>query len=63
MTRDDYYFGNNYAINVSLLSDLLSASSDDNVLDEDDFAYYQSVRQNSSKANNPTYTFGFEQRV
>jgi len=61
MSRSDYYFGDNHDLNATLLQGLLAASSDGNVLTEDDLAYWQSKRQNDSAARNPTYTFGFSQ--
>ena len=63
MTRNDFFFGDNHSLNTTLLAGLLASSSDGSVLTEDDFAYWQSVRQNSSSAANPNYTFGFKQQV
>jgi Peroxidase, family 2 len=63
MTRNDYYFGDNHDLNKTLLAALIAASSDGNTLTEDDFANYQSMRQNYSQMYNPDYTFGLSQKV
>eukprot|EP00026_Physarum_polycephalum_P015515 Phypoly_transcript_16217.p1 GENE.Phypoly_transcript_16217~~Phypoly_transcript_16217.p1 ORF type:complete len:240 (+),score=28.10 Phypoly_transcript_16217:128-847(+) len=62
MTRDDYYFGDNHSINQTLLDGLIATSKDGEVLTQDDFAQWQSLRHKDSAARNPTYTFGFKQK-
>eukprot|EP01110_Echinostelium_bisporum_P010270 TRINITY_DN3555_c0_g2_i1.p1 TRINITY_DN3555_c0_g2~~TRINITY_DN3555_c0_g2_i1.p1 ORF type:complete len:172 (+),score=51.40 TRINITY_DN3555_c0_g2_i1:19-534(+) len=64
MTRDDLYFGDNHSLNKTLLSALIASSSDGGqTISLDDFANYQSVRQNNSKAYNPEFTFGGKQQT
>lgn len=63
MTRKDFYFGNQNDLDLALYAGLVNSSTDGAAISLDDFAKYQSVRQNHSNQFNPTYTFGPTQQV
>lgn len=61
--RNDFYFGDNWSINKTLLDQLISLSSDRETISYDDLARFRVLRYRDSKANNPTFNFGPTQDV
>lgn len=58
LTRDDVALGDNARVNVTLVHQLLSTSSDGETLSLDDIAAYRRKRDVESAAADPTFSMG-----
>ncbi|KAI9348482.1 Chloroperoxidase [Obelidium mucronatum] len=61
LSRQDAFFGDNHSVNVSLVQQLLGASSDGVSISTRDLVEYRIKRYNDSKARNPEFVFGAKQ--